>query len=104
MTTATQTTKQLTEAQAAFVELDKYYADTVKPFFDQYKAAKDAVIAESGLGAFFQDAEGTVYHTAEKKGQWVEFVDHEIQRTRRTGESKGSLSLIAARDAGFEVE
>jgi hypothetical protein len=99
----TKTTASLTPAQAAYVELDKRYASEFKPFLDELKAAREAVIGESGIGAFFQDDAGTVYYTAPKKGQWIDFTPHEIQRTRREGESKGTLSLTAAKEAGFEV-
>lgn len=94
----------LTPAQSEFVLLDREYSERIKPFFERYKAAKQAVIDESGTGTFFQDEDGVVYHTAEKKGQWVDFTPFEIQRTRREGETKGSLSMTAAREAGFVVE
>lgn len=103
-TAAAQTASDLTPAQKTYVELDKKYAADFKPFLDELKAARQAVIDEIGLGSFFQDTDGTVYHTSEKKGQWIDFTPHEIQRTRRAGEAKGSLSLTAAREAGFEVE
>lgn len=93
----------LTAKQSAYVELDRKFSAEIKPFLDALKAAKDAVVDECGIGIFFQDVEGTVYHTAPKKGQWVDFTAHEIQRTRREGEAKGTLSLTAAKEAGFEV-
>lgn len=94
----------LTKAQQAYVDMDRTYHEMLKPFFDQLKAARRAVVDESGIGGMFQDEEGVVYQIAEKKGQWVAFEPVEINRTRRNGETKGSLSLTAARDAGFAVE
>jgi hypothetical protein len=101
--TAKASGKTLTAKQSAYAALDKRYSSEIKPFLDELKVAREAVIEESGLDVFFQDADGTVYHTADKKGTFVEFVHHEIQRTRREGESKGTLSLTAAKEAGFEV-
>ncbi len=100
--TATTKAKQpLTEAQRRYVEDEKYFSESIKPLLDELTESRAAVIAESGIGAFFQDDDGTVYHTADKKGQWVDFTPFEIQRTRR--EAKGTLSLTAAKEAGYEV-
>lgn len=97
-------TAKVTSVQQNYIDMDKRFSSEIKPFLDAFKVAKEAVVIESGLGVFFQDDEGTVYHTADKKGQWVDFFHYEIQRTRRTGEAKGSLSLTAAKEAGFEIE
>lgn len=97
------TAKTLSSVQEFYIEMDKRFSAEIKPFLDAFKVAKEAVVIESGVGAFFQDDDGTVYHTADKKGQWVDFSPHEIQRTRRPGEAKGSLSLTAAKEAGFEL-
>lgn len=94
----------MTETQAIYTELETRFSTEIKPFLDELKAAKDAVVNESGLDAFWQAEDGTVYHTAAKKGQWVDFTPYEIQRTRREGEAKGTLSLTAAKDAGFELK
>ena len=102
--TALKTKTVLTHAQQRYAELDKIYWEKIKNFMDRLKYARQAVLDESGAGVFFQDADGIVYATADKKGQWVDFTPFEIQRTRRPGETKGSLSLTAARDAGFTVE
>lgn len=102
-TTINVVTLRLTPTRQRYAELDKRYAE-LRPFFDELKAAKAAVINECGTDEFFQDSDGIVYYTAEKKGQWIDFTPYEILRTRRPGEKKGSLSLMVAKDAGFEVE
>lgn len=86
-----------------FIELDKKKAE-VKKFFEEYKAAIDAVIEEVGVGGHFQDADGTVYQTAIPEGRFVAFDKFTVQRTRREGEKRGDLSLTKARDLGYEVE
>ena len=93
----------LTEAQKRFVELDRRKAE-YKQFLEEYKAAVAALFAEMGVGAFFRDDEGVVYQTAEAEGRFVYYEPHVVNRTRREGEAKGSLSMKAAREAGFQVE
>jgi hypothetical protein len=93
----------MTEAQKKFVQLEKQ-KEAVKLYFDQLKQATQAVAAEIGVNGMFQDEEGTVYKVVIPEGRYVEFDKIGYERTRRTGETKGSLSMTAARDAGFVVE
>lgn len=93
----------LSDAQKRFVELDRRKAEH-KQFLEEYKAAVEAVVAEVGLGAFFQDEQGVVYQAAEPEGRFVYYEKVTVNRTRREGEAKGSLSLKAAKEAGFQVE
>jgi hypothetical protein len=95
--------KELTEAQKRFVLLDRRKAE-YKQFLEDLKAATEAVVAEIGVGGFFQDEEGIVYQTAEPDGRFVYYERVIINRTRREGEAKGSLSMKTAREAGFAVE
>lgn len=95
---------RLTPVQSTFVEADMLYENMVKPFLENYRIAKAAVVAEIGYGEFFKDADGTVYKTEQCKGKFVYFETVEIKRTRRNGEEKGSLSMKEAREAGYEVE
>ena len=93
----------LTEAQKVFIDLDKR-KEEVKKFYAEYDKAIADVVAESGVGAFFQDSEGTVYQTAIPKGTYVDYKQTTINRTRREGEKQGSLALKVAQDAGFNVK
>ena len=93
----------LTDKQRRFIELDKKKAE-IKEFAEQYSLAVSELVAEQGLGIAFQDAEGTVYQTAECEGKFVYFDKFEVKRTRRAGERAGSLSLKAAKELGFKVE
>lgn len=94
---------QLSEVQQKFVELDRKKAE-YKQFLEEYKATLESLVAEMGLGKFFQDEEGIVYQTAEATGRFVYYEKFTVNRTRRDGEAKGSLSAKAAREAGFTVE
>jgi hypothetical protein len=93
----------LTDKQRRFVALDKRKTE-IKQFSEDYKAAVKDVVDEIGVGGYFQDSEGVVYMTNEPDGKFVYFEKYDILRTRREGEKAGSLSLTAARDAGFTVE
>lgn len=94
---------ELTETQKKFVELDRRKPE-YKQFVEELKAATEAVVAEMGLGKFFQDEQGVVYETAEATGRFVYFDRFTINRTRRAGEAKGTLSIRAAQEAGFQVK
>lgn len=93
----------MTPAIQRFIELDKK-KEEVKKFFEEYKTAIEAVVSEIGVGGHFQDNEGTVYQTAVPEGRFVSFDKFTVNRTRREGEKRGDLSLIKARDLGYEVE
>jgi len=87
-----------------YCRLESEFHYLIKPQLDKLRDIKHRLVAAAGIGHMFQGPDGVVYQIAEKRGQWVDFTPFEITRTRRPGESKGSLSLTAARDAGFEVE
>ena len=90
----------MTEAQKKFVELEKQ-KEKVKKFFDELKLATEAVAAEVGINGFFQDDEGTVYSIVEPEGKFVNYEKLSYIRTRRPGETRGTLSLKEAKDKGF---
>ncbi len=94
---------EMTETQKKFVELDHRKAE-YKQFLEEYKTATEALISEMGVGKFFQDETGIVYQTAECDGRFVYFDRFTVHRTRREGEAKGSLSMKAAAEAGFQVK
>jgi hypothetical protein len=93
----------MTEAQAKFVELEKKKA-AVKKYFDELDAALLDVVAEIGIGRYFQDpSDGTVYKTVNPEGIFVPFKKVGYQRTRRLDEKRGDLSMKEAEEAGFVV-
>ena len=101
---AVTTVTRLSKAMKRYVEMDKRYNEEIKKFFDDYKAAKDAVVLEIGVGGHFQDDEGTVYAPAICEGRFVHFDRWTIKRTRRQGEKRGDLSMDEARALGYKVE
>jgi hypothetical protein len=93
----------LSETQRKFIELDKQKA-AYKKFIEDYQQAVQDLVKEVGIGAHFQDDQGTVYQTSEADGRWIHFDKYEVNRTRRAGEKSGSLSLTKAKDLGYNVE
>lgn len=92
----------MTPAQARFVELDKKKAE-LKKFYEEFAAATEAVVAEIGLNQYFSDEDGTVYKTVVPEGKFVTFDKYGIDRTKRPGEARGTLSVKEAEAAGFTV-
>ena len=86
-----------------YVELDKMKAE-YKAFMEESKAVTEDLIDEMGIGAHFQDEDGTVYSTDECNGKFVYFDKFEIKRTRREGETKGSLSMKKAEELGYALK
>lgn len=57
------------------------------------------------LGWMFQDPEdGTVYQVIAPSGTFVEFRNIDYIRTRKDGETRGTLSVKAAEEAGFRLK
>lgn len=85
-----------------FLELEKRRADW-KAYVAELAAATEALIAEKGIGSYFQDADGCVYKLVVPDGRYVQFDRVGYVRTRRAGEKAGDLSLKEATAAGFVV-
>ncbi len=94
----------ISSIQRHFIDLDKRFNTEIKPFLDAFKAAKAAVAIEVGIDGHFQDEEGTVYQAVVPTGRFVAFDRYAVNRTRREGETKGDLSMTAARELGYVVE
>lgn len=93
----------LSETQRKFIELDKQRT-AYKKFLEDYQQTVQDLVKEIGVGAHFQDDQGTVYQTAVAEGRYVHFDKFEVQRTRRAGEKSGSLALKTAKELGYSVE
>jgi len=100
---------KMTKTQKRFVELDRR-KDEIKKFFEEYNEAVAAVVQEfsneaemESAGNFFQDDQGVVYKTDIPEGRFVYFDKYAILRTRRENETKGSLSMKEAAEAGFTI-
>ena len=93
----------LTPAQVRLVLLDRR-KEEIKQFFEEYKSAVEALVAEHGLNHAFQDDQGIVYQLVELDGKWVNFERYGVERTKRPGEVRGSLSVKKAKELGFNIK
>lgn len=92
----------MSQAIQKFIELEQKKAD-VKRYFEELNTALEAVIAEVGVGAFFQDNDGIVYSTVVPEGRFVNYEKYSYVRTKRPGETRGTLSVKEAQEHGFTV-
>ena len=77
--------------------------DEVKQFFDQYRATVEELVGLAGVNSAFQDNHGIVYQLVELDGKWVNFERYGVERTKRPGEARGTLSIKRAKELGFNV-
>lgn len=94
--------KDLRSLQLHLAELDRR-KDEVKKFFEDYKSTVEAIVSIAGVNHAFQDPQGTVYQLVELDGKWVNFERYGVERTKRPGEARGSLSIKKAKELGFNV-
>jgi hypothetical protein len=92
----------LSDLQKKFVELDLKKQE-YKVFLEEYTQVVNDLQQEIGIGGHFQDQSGTVYQLDECKGKYQYFDKYEVKRTRREGETKGSLSLTKAKELGYDI-
>jgi len=93
----------LTQIHLKLIELDRR-KEEVKKFFEEYKYAVDALVSQHGVNHAFQDDQGIVYQLVELDGKWVNFEKFGVERTKRPGEARGSLSVKKAKELGFNVK
>jgi hypothetical protein len=96
--------KPLRDAERHYAEYDKLYNEVAKPILDARREALNELVALTGVGHTFQDADGIVYHVADKNGTFVEFTPYEIKRTQRVHAEGGShiFARKTAESLGFE--
>ena len=98
----TETGDPVQAAIERFIALDREYAK-IREWLDAYRTAKRDVFEQVGPGHYFQDDKGIVYKTEALEGKFVYFDPVEIKRTKREGETRGSLSVKEATENGFTV-
>lgn len=103
MDEATQAVLTMTDEERAFVELDRGYP-AIKKYFDDRKLALEALAKRHGIGHHFQDDQGIVYEVVIPEWKQVPMEHIGINRTRRDGETKGSLSEKRAKELGYTAK
>ena len=95
---AEQQTDSLTAAQRRSVELDLKKPE-IKAYYEELEQVIAAVAAEVGINGYFRAPDGTVYKLVRPSGTFVSFKAFDFERTKREGETRGSLSMKEAKDA-----
>jgi hypothetical protein len=91
----------LTDEQKKFVELSKKM-ENLKNELKELSSEVEAVLISIGVGKTFQDPEdGVVFEVTIPTGTYVNFKKIDYERTKRVGESRGTLSMARAKELGF---
>jgi len=91
----------MNDREQKFVELAKKREELVKQM-KQLNIELASAMRDLALGEMFQDeADGVVYQIVVPSGTFVEYKSIDYVRTRREGETKGTLSMKEAQAAGF---
>lgn len=91
----------MTETQQKFLEISKR-VETLKEEMKALLPTMNELMAEMEIGELFQDPEtGLVYKIQATKGTYVYFNPIEYVRTKKAGETAGTLSKKEAEEAGF---
>jgi len=95
----------MTPTQERFVVLEKR-KDEYKQWLQELQEATQAVADEiGGVNKYFQDEEsGIVYRMIKPTGRYVHYEEWSYLRTKREGETKGTLSIKEAKEQGFVIE
>src|SRR5687767_4584045 len=98
--------KKLSQSELVekFIELDKRKSTEIKKFYEEFDSVVEQMVETFGVGFHFQDAEHTVYLIDKMEWKAIKMTPFEVKRTRREGETKGSLSMSAGRELGYVVE
>ena len=87
----------LSQLERTLIHLERFKTEVIKPFYELYESALKDLQAATGLGHHFQDNDGIVYQLEKPTGTFVAFPEVKLSRTRYPDETKGGLSLTAAR-------
>lgn len=95
--------QRLTELHIKLINLDRK-KEEVKRFFEEYQSTIQELVKTHGLNHHFQDEFGIVYQLVELEGRYVNFDRYGLERTKRPGEERGSLSVKKAKELGYYME
>jgi len=93
----------MTQPEVNFLKAAKWYEELK----EQMAKAKDELqlaLKELPIGYYFQDPETLlVYHVTVPRGIFVEYQALTYERTKKSNEKSGSLSLKEAESKGFKL-
>lgn len=85
-----------------YLELEAKKAAVAK-YYEEIGDLIQEIANTLGVDSSFQDSEGIVYHIATREWKPVRMEAFTINRTKREGEARASLSLVKAKELGWEV-
>jgi hypothetical protein len=94
--------QRLTDLHIKLINLDRK-KEEVKKFFEEYQSTIKDLVQICGISHHFQDECGIVYQLVELEGRYVNFDRYGLERTKRPGEDRGSLSIKKAKELGYDV-
>lgn len=93
----------MTDTQKKFLEISKRY-EALKEEMKALAPTLEELMIEIGQGVMFQDPESMlVYKIEVPTGTYIQFKKIDYVRTKKAGETKGSLSKSDAEAAGFTL-
>jgi hypothetical protein len=93
----------LTDAQMQFIELSKR-SESLKKELKEVSEKMEGLMLSMGAGTHFQDRDDrTVFEIVVPEGTFVSFKKIDYNRTKREGESRGSLAATRAKDLGYSL-
>lgn len=94
----------MSDAQQKFLEISKRI-EVLKEEMKALSPTLEQLMLEIGEGKMFQDPEtGLVYKIEVPTGTYIEFKKINYVRTKKAGETKGSLAKSEAEAAGFIIK
>ena len=94
----------LTDTQKKFLEVSKRI-ETLKEEMKALYPTLDELMVELGVGTHFQDPETKlVYQIVVPKGSFIEYKQVGYERTKKTGETKGSMAMKKAEELGYSLK
>lgn len=91
----------LTDEQKKFIDVSKK-VESLKNELKDLNVEVENLLTIIGVGKAFQDPEdGTVFEVVTPKGTFVSFKTVDYERTKRVGETRGTLSMARAKELGF---
>ena len=94
---------ETSQAIQRLIELDKK-KEEIKKYYEDLQETLAQVREEIGVDGFFQDPEsGSVFQITVPEGRFVHYEPLTYVRTKKDGETRGTLSMKKAQEAGFDV-
>lgn len=88
----------LTVAQKKLIELDLKKPE-IKAYYEELEKTLAEVAKEMPVNGYFKSDDGTVYKLVKPSGKYVSFSQYDFERTKREGETRGTLSIKESKDA-----